>query len=87
MVVGAFGPWATVLGLVSVNGTDGSNDGWLVVVAAGIGGGLYYAMRRRNDAGVWPLLAGLASLAVTAYDRSNLQVGARLRGPSRSDGG
>jgi hypothetical protein len=73
MVVGAFGPWATVFGF-SVSGTDGSNDGWLVVAAAAIGGGLYYAMRRRSDAGVWPLLAGLAGLAVTAYDRQNLQV-------------
>ena len=41
MVVGALGPWATVFGS-SVSGTDGSNDGWLVVAAAAIGGGLYY---------------------------------------------
>jgi hypothetical protein len=72
MLIGAFGPWVTVLG-ISVSGTDGSNDGWLVVAVAAIGGGLYYAMRRRRDAGVWPLLGGLAGLAVTAYDRENLQ--------------
>ena len=27
MIVGSFGPWASVLGM-SVSGTDGSNDGW-----------------------------------------------------------
>jgi hypothetical protein len=33
MVVGAFGPWVHVL-VVSVTGTDASNDAWLVVVLA-----------------------------------------------------
>ena len=32
MVLGAFGPWAKVLGVISVSGTDG--DGWLVIIAA-----------------------------------------------------
>jgi hypothetical protein len=31
MLVGAFGPWAKVLGLVTVNGTDDGKDGWVVV--------------------------------------------------------
>ena len=73
MVVGAFGPWATVF-QVSIRGTDGSNDGWLVVAVAAIGGGLYYVLRRRSDAGVWPLLAGLAGLAVTVVDRQDLTI-------------
>src|ERR1051326_5453235 len=30
MALGAFGPWAHVLG-VSVGGTDGTNDGWIVL--------------------------------------------------------
>lgn len=79
MLIGAFGPWVTVLGS-SVGGTDGSNDGWLVVAAAAIGGGLFYAMRRSRAAGVWALLGGLAGLAVTAYDRGNLQNAIRRGG-------
>ena len=35
MVVGAFGPWATVADL-TIHGTDGGRDGWVVVGAAGI---------------------------------------------------
>jgi hypothetical protein len=72
MVIGAFGPWVTAFA-ISVSGTDGSNDGWLVVAAAVIGGGLLYAMRQRKSAGVWALLGGVAGLAVTAYDRGNVQ--------------
>ncbi len=35
MVIGGFGPWGKVVGLVntSISGTDGSNDGWIVVGA------------------------------------------------------
>jgi hypothetical protein len=72
MVVGAFGPWLRVLGQ-SVGGTDGSNDGWLVVAAAVIGGLLFYTTRTRRAAGVWDFLAGIAGIAVTLYDRSNVQ--------------
>lgn len=72
MIIGAFGPWATVLA-ISIGGTDGSNDGWLVVAAAGIGGGLAYAMRRSRGSGAWALVGGIAGLAVTAYDRSHIQ--------------
>ena len=73
MVVGAFSPWLTVLG-ISISGIDAANGAWVVIVAAAIGVGIYYAMRRRSDAGVWPLLAGLAAVAVTVYDRQSLQV-------------
>jgi len=72
MVIGAFGPWAKVLG-ASVGGTDGSNDGWLVVGAAVIGGLLAYTLRERRAGAVWALLAGIAGVAVTLYDRSNMQ--------------
>ena len=72
MVVGAFGPWVKALGQ-SVGGTDGSNDGWLVVAAAVIGGLLFYATRTHRAAAVWALFGGIAGLAVTLYDRSNVQ--------------
>lgn len=72
MVVGAFGPWVKALGQ-SVGGTDGSNDGWLVVAASVVGGLLFYATRSQRGAAVWALLGGIAGIAVTLYDRSNVQ--------------
>ncbi|MDT4891481.1 MAG: hypothetical protein QOE97_516 [Pseudonocardiales bacterium] len=72
MVLGAFGPWVKALGQ-SVGGTDGSNDGWLVVAAAVIGGALFYATRAHRGGGVWAMLGGVAGVAVTLYDRSNVQ--------------
>lgn len=80
MLLGAFGPWVTALGM-SAAGTDSSNDGWLVVAAALIGGGLCYAARNRRVAGVWALLGGIAGLAVTAYDRGNVQDAINHGGP------
>jgi len=71
-VIGAFGPWAKVLGQ-SVGGTDGSNDGWLVVAAALVGSLLFYATRGQRAGAVWALLGGIAGTAVTLYDRSNMQ--------------
>lgn len=72
MVVGAFGPWVKALG-ESVRGTDGSNDGWFVVAAAALGALLFYVLRSRRTAAIWPLLAGAVGIAVTLYDRSDLQ--------------
>lgn len=72
MVVGAFGPWVKALG-VSVGGTDGSNDGWLVVAAAAIGGLLFWSLRARRGGGIWALLGGIAGAGVSIYDRSHVQ--------------
>jgi len=36
MLVGAFGPWAKVFGILTINGTDDHKDGWIVVGAAGV---------------------------------------------------
>lgn len=65
MVVGALGPWARVLGLFSVSGTD-AETGWIVVGAAALAAGLVYWDRRRDAAKRrWPLLMALvAALAV-----------------------
>jgi hypothetical protein len=71
MIVGAFGPWATVLG-ASVSGTDGHNDGWIVIVIALLGGLFVYGRRESRDAGIWALLIGGIGVAATLYDRHNL---------------
>jgi hypothetical protein len=68
MVIGAFGPWAKVLAL-SVSGTDGSNDGWLVVAAAAIAALLFFLLRNQARAGLWPVLGGVAGAAIALYDR------------------
>jgi hypothetical protein len=73
MVLGAFGPWVKALGQ-SVSGTDGSNDGWLVIAAAAFGGLLFYLARRTSrGAGVWAILGGAAGVAITLYDRQHIQ--------------
>jgi hypothetical protein len=75
MLVGAFGPWIKVIGLVntSFSGTDGSNDGWFVVGAALVGGLalLGYAKTHRLLA-LLTLGGGVVGAAVTIYDRDNV---------------
>ncbi len=83
MVIGSFGPWIKAIGLVNltVGGTDGANDGWLVVLAAAAGVGaliLYdraYAAWRPGQhliGAVGTMLAGAGGAAVTIYDRGNI---------------
>lgn len=72
MLIGAFGPWAKVLGLISVNGTDLDHDGWIVVVAAVLGGLLLFATRTARAAGGWALVAGLVGAATTIYDHHRM---------------
>lgn len=72
MLVGALGPWIKALG-VSVSGTDGSNDGWFVVGAAVFAGVLAALTHRNRGAGLCALIGGVAGLAVSAYDRNNVQ--------------
>ena len=73
MVLGAFGPWAKVLGIISVNGTDG--DGWIVIVAAALAVGLI-VLRERRRMGVWPVVMALIAAVLAAgtaiYDWSDL---------------
>ena len=85
MVVGAFGPWALfgpgsaglgslIADSVTINGTDGGRDGWLIIGAAAIAAIalLAFARFRRGWLLAVPLLAGLAAVATTAYDLNDL---------------
>jgi hypothetical protein len=75
MAIGAFGPWIKAVGLanVTVSGTDGGNDGWLVLVAAIFGASAFavYHGGHRLPALV-ACLAGVCSAFVTIHDRRNL---------------
>jgi len=71
MIVGAFGPWAKVLA-ESVNGTDGSNDGWIIAGIGLLGGLLVYAKRESRGVGFAAIVTGLLGAAGTLYDRHNL---------------
>ena len=72
MVVGSFGPWAKVLGF-TVSGTDGSNDGWLVVAIAVSAGAVFLWKRETARAGLSAIVGGVLGAAVAMYDRSNLK--------------
>lgn len=69
MVVGAFSPWATVLGILSVSGT-GAGDGWFVVIAAVIGGWILYLHTKRGKSRkllIVAILGGLIASAISTY--------------------
>jgi hypothetical protein len=76
MAIGAFGPWAKAIGLVntSIGGTDGSNDGWLVVAAA-VAGAFALLLHARGVQGIGAigaLLAGAGGAFVAIHDRGNV---------------
>jgi hypothetical protein len=74
MVIGSFGPWAKVLGLLTVNGTDEGGDGWVVIGAAAVGVVALVLWRMRGRGWlVLTELAAAAALATTIYDRIDLE--------------
>lgn len=81
MLIGAFGPWAKVLGVVSVNGTDADHHGWFVIAFALLGALLLFATRTSRAAGTWAVLAGLAGAAITIHDHHRLASAISKGGP------
>lgn len=74
LIIGSFGPWAKAFAL-SVSGTDGSNDGWVTLVAAVLG--LLAVWRRYasglRGAGLGMTVAAGLGLATSIYDRNHIQ--------------
>jgi hypothetical protein len=72
MVIGGFGPWATVLGLASVAGTHG--DGWFLVLGGLAAGGL--VARQVTAGGRWPMVVavviGVLGAIVAIADLSDI---------------
>jgi hypothetical protein len=83
MAIGAFGPWIKGPLGISVSGTDGSNDGWIVVVCAVVAALLLYEYVVHNGGRLLPLLAlvaGIAATATTIYDRNNVSDKLKFQG-------
>ena len=87
MVVGALGPWARVLGFVSVGGLDG--DGWFVLVASVVSAALLFVHARSPRAAAWPLVgivaAGVVATAVATIDVTELLGTQKLDGSQDGD--
>lgn len=78
IAVGAFGPWATALG-ISESGTAGSNDGWFLVGFAVVSAFSAWGYRTSGSLGgslglsVLIALAGIAGVGVTLHDRLHVE--------------
>lgn len=70
MVAGVLGPWVTALG-VSASGV-GRAGGWAVVAAAAVGALLLVLTRANRGAGLFPLVGGLAGVAVALRQRNHI---------------
>jgi hypothetical protein len=74
MVIGAFAPWARVLGIVSVSGTN-AGEGWIVIIAAIVAAvvvWLAHVGRRRYLLAI-AILAAVAGAATAGYDLGRLR--------------
>jgi len=72
IVVGAFGPWVTALGVVSISGTTVSKHPYILAGLGVIGTAFVWARRATNVAGVGAMLVGVAAGALSLYDRHHL---------------
>jgi hypothetical protein len=81
MVVGAFGPWVTALGVISISGTTVSKHPYILAGLGVIGAAFVWARRSSNVAGVGAMLVGLAGTALSFYDRHHLTSMLRSAGP------
>jgi len=73
MVVGAFGPWVTALGVLSMNGWDieRRQAGVLIIIAV-LGAFAVFTRRSTTSGGTWAMIAGLAGLALTFYEHHHI---------------
>jgi hypothetical protein len=75
MVVGAVGPWASVLGVLTIDGTDDGKDGWIVIGAVALVALflVLFAITR----GPWlllpPVLAAAAAALTAGYDIGDIK--------------
>jgi hypothetical protein len=71
MAIGAFGPWVSALGgSVTVSGTSGGRDGWIVLAAALIAAVLVWGWSLKGGKSRlgWSLVLALVGAATCIYD-------------------
>ncbi|MGH3002607.1 MAG: DUF2510 domain-containing protein [Gaiellaceae bacterium] len=73
VVIGAFGPWATVLGQYSASGTQISSKyaGFLVGIAV-LGSVAMLLRRATSSAGAWAIVAGVLAGCVGLYEHHHI---------------
>jgi len=74
LAIGSIGPWIT-LGVLSRNGLDGGNDGWITLgLSAGAAVGVWgYFTRPRRAQGWWLAVDGVIAMVVGISDISDVQ--------------
>ncbi|TMM13215.1 MAG: DUF2510 domain-containing protein [Actinobacteria bacterium] len=81
VVIGAFGPWVTALGVVSISGTTVSKHPYILAGLGLIGAAFVWVRRATNVAGVGAMLVGVAAGALSLYDRHHLSSLLHSAGP------
>jgi Protein of unknown function (DUF2510) len=72
MCVGAFGPWVTALGVVSISGTTLNKHPYALAGMALAASLLAYTRRESASGGGWAALFGLAGVGLSLYDRHHI---------------
>jgi hypothetical protein len=80
MAMGALGPWESIFG-ISINGTDLSNGGKIVLGLAVLAGLCVLGQPQSPVLPIIGLLAGLGALAVTIHDRNRFTSVIHTAGP------
>ena len=72
MAVGAFGPWVTALGVVSISGTTLNKHPYAIAGMALAAALLAFSRRDSASGGGWVALFGLTGAALSLYDRHHI---------------
>jgi Protein of unknown function (DUF2510) len=73
MTVGAFGPWVTALGVISVNGWDvQKKEAGILIVLALLGALAVFTQRTTSTSGSVAVFAGLGGLLLTGWEHHRI---------------
>ena len=73
MVIGAFGPWVTALGLISVNGWDvQKKEAGILIVLALLGAVTVFTRRMSSASGSVATFTGLGGLILTGWEHHRI---------------
>ncbi|HXR12324.1 MAG TPA: DUF2510 domain-containing protein [Gaiellaceae bacterium] len=73
MAIGAFGPWITALGVLSLTGWDvQKHEAVALLLIALLGALAVFARRTTTDGGVYALIAGAAGVLLTGWEHHHI---------------